>query len=62
MTSNNAEYASNLKDSGIHGALIVLDPNFSVDDVADKLGIPTNKTSVRRHLASEFDSMVKLAR
>lgn len=56
------EYATNLTDSGIHGALIVLDQNFSVDDVADCLGIPVNKTSVRRHLASEFDSLVRLAR
>jgi len=56
------EYATNLSDSGIHGALIVLNPNFSVDDVADSLGIPQNKTSVRRHLASEIDSLVNLAR
>lgn len=56
------EYAANLRDSGLHGAMIVLDPTFSIDDVADAVGIPVNKTSVRRHLASEFDSLLALAR
>lgn len=46
----------------MHGALIVLDPNFTSDDMASALGIPVNKATVRRHLASEFETLVKQAR
>uniref|UniRef100_H2YB27 SAM domain-containing protein n=1 Tax=Ciona savignyi TaxID=51511 RepID=H2YB27_CIOSA len=53
------EYSSNLRDSGVHGALIVFDTTFTSDDMANALGIPVNKATVRRHLASEFDSLVK---
>ena len=56
------EYSPNLKDSGVHGALIVLDSNFTADDLAGALGIPVNKATLRRHLASEFDALVKQAR
>uniref|UniRef100_H2YB28 SAM domain-containing protein n=1 Tax=Ciona savignyi TaxID=51511 RepID=H2YB28_CIOSA len=55
------EYSSNLRDSGVHGALIVFDTTFTSDDMANALGIPVNKATVRRHLASEFDSLVKPA-
>ena len=56
------EYSTNLKDSGVHGALIVLDYSFTSDDMATALGIPINKATVRRHLASEYDTLVKKAR
>ncbi|XP_078488942.1 kazrin isoform X1 [Ciona intestinalis] len=56
------EYSSSLRDSGVHGALLVLDPTFTSDDMANALGIPVNKATVRRHLASEFEALVKPAR
>ena len=60
--TNFIEYSSNLRNSGVHGALIVLDFNFTSEDLASALGIPINKATVRRHLASEFDILVKQAR
>nr|CAB3257978.1 kazrin [Phallusia mammillata] len=56
------EYSSNLRDSGVHGAMAVFDPNFTSDDMASALGIPVNKATVRRHLASEFETVVASAR
>ena len=56
------EYSTNLRNSGVHGALIALDTSFTSDDLASALGIPINKATVRRHLASEFDMLVKQAR
>ncbi|CAK8691010.1 unnamed protein product [Clavelina lepadiformis] len=56
------EYSSSLRDSGVHGALIVLDSSFTSDDMACALGIPVNKATVRRHLQSEFETLVRPAR
>lgn len=56
------EYASNLRESGVHGALLVLESAFSSDDLAVALGIPSSKTILRRHLATEFDALIRPAR
>ena len=36
------DYAQNLKESGIHGALIAMDGNFRAEDLALALRIPNN--------------------
>ncbi|KAK0131356.1 Liprin-beta-1 [Merluccius polli] len=53
-----AEYAPNLRGSGVHGGLIILEPRFNSDTLAMLLNIPPQKTLLRRHLASNFDSLV----
>ncbi|XP_037049199.1 kazrin isoform X2 [Bradysia coprophila] len=56
------EYADNLKDSGVHGGLVVLEPSFSGETIATALGIPPSKNIIRRHLCTEFDALVLPAR
>uniref|UniRef100_A0A182QC21 SAM domain-containing protein n=1 Tax=Anopheles farauti TaxID=69004 RepID=A0A182QC21_9DIPT len=56
------EYADNLKDSGVHGGLVVLEPSFSGDTMATALGIPPSKNIIRRHLATEFEALILPAR
>ncbi|KAL5289143.1 KAZN family protein [Megaselia abdita] len=59
---NLGEYADNLKDSGVHGGLVVLEPSFSGDTMATALGIPQSKSIIRRHLTTEFDALILPAR
>jgi hypothetical protein len=56
------EYCENLVESGVHGALMVLEPSFNADTLASVLGIPPSKTYIRRHLATELDTILKPAR
>ncbi|KAK3517766.1 hypothetical protein QTP70_018338 [Hemibagrus guttatus] len=53
-----AEYAPNLRGSGVHGGLMVLDPRFNVETMALLLNIPPNKTLLRRHLATHFHLLI----
>uniref|UniRef100_A0A3Q3XHR6 SAM domain-containing protein n=1 Tax=Mola mola TaxID=94237 RepID=A0A3Q3XHR6_MOLML len=53
-----AEYAPNLRGSGVHGGLMVLDPRFNVETMALLLNIPPNKTLLRRHLATHFNLLI----
>ncbi|XP_055011182.1 liprin-beta-2b isoform X2 [Boleophthalmus pectinirostris] len=53
-----AEYAPNLRGSGVHGGLIMLEPRFSSDTLAMLLNIPPQKTLLRRHLNTNFNSLV----
>ncbi|XP_064198372.1 liprin-beta-1-like isoform X2 [Anguilla rostrata] len=53
-----AEYAPNLRGSGVHGALMVLEPRFTVETLALLLNISPNKTLLRRHLATHFHLLV----
>uniref|UniRef100_A0A8C5FZ25 Liprin-beta-1-like n=1 Tax=Gouania willdenowi TaxID=441366 RepID=A0A8C5FZ25_GOUWI len=53
-----AEYAPNLRGSGVHGGLMVLEPRFTVEALALLLNIPPNKTLLRRHLATHFHLLV----
>ena len=41
------EYANNLVESGVHGALLALDENFDHNSLALVLQIPTQNTQVR---------------
>ena len=53
-----AEYAPNLRGSGVHGALILYEPRFDDVLLADLLSIPANKTLLRRHLSIHFKEVV----
>ncbi|XP_077142772.1 liprin-beta-2 isoform X3 [Ranitomeya variabilis] len=53
-----AEYAPNLRGSGVHGGLIILEPRFNSDTLAMLLNIPTQKTLLRRHLATNFSLLI----
>ncbi|XP_067247836.1 liprin-beta-1 [Chanodichthys erythropterus] len=53
-----AEYAPNLRGSGVHGGLMVLEPRFNVETMALLLNIPPNKTLLRRHLATHFHLLI----
>ncbi|KAM4592664.1 liprin-beta-2 isoform 5-T5 [Odontesthes bonariensis] len=55
-----AEYAPNLRGSGVHGGLIILEPRFSSETLALLLNIPPQKTLLRRHLATAFATLVGL--
>ncbi|XP_047678576.1 liprin-beta-2 isoform X2 [Tachysurus fulvidraco] len=53
-----AEYAPNLRGSGVHGGLIILEPRFTSETLAMLLNIPPQKTLLRRHLTTNFSSLV----
>ncbi|XP_067939386.1 liprin-beta-1-like [Watersipora subatra] len=53
-----SEYAANLRGSGVHGALIMLEPRFTMEHLADILIIPMNKSLIRRHLSGHFINLV----
>ncbi|XP_065813510.1 liprin-beta-1b isoform X2 [Labrus bergylta] len=53
-----AEYAPNLRGSGVHGGLMVLEPRFNVETMALLLNIPPNKTLLRRHLATHYNLLI----
>ncbi|XP_038232648.1 kazrin isoform X5 [Dermochelys coriacea] len=52
------EYADNLTNSGVHGALLILEPTFNAEAMATALGIPSSKHILRRHLAEEMNAIV----
>ncbi|CAG03179.1 unnamed protein product, partial [Tetraodon nigroviridis] len=52
------EFAENLLNGGVHGAVIVLDPTFNTDAMANALGIPSNKHMVRCHLVEEMQTLI----
>ncbi|XP_060040702.1 liprin-beta-2 isoform X2 [Erinaceus europaeus] len=53
-----AEYAPNLRGSGVHGGLIILEPRFTGDTLAMLLNIPPQKTLLRRHLTTKFHALI----
>ncbi|XP_057185279.1 liprin-beta-2b isoform X2 [Triplophysa rosa] len=53
-----AEYAPNLRGSGVHGGLIILEPRFNSETLAMLLNINPQKTLLRRHLATKFNTLV----
>ncbi|XP_053924304.1 liprin-beta-2 isoform X6 [Cuculus canorus] len=53
-----AEYAPNLRGSGVHGGLIILEPRFNCDTLAMLLNIPPQKTLLRRHLTTNFNVLI----
>ncbi|CAH1775040.1 unnamed protein product, partial [Owenia fusiformis] len=52
------EYADNLLESGVHGAMLVLEPSLTADTLATALSIPPSKSYVRRHLMSEWNNVI----
>ncbi|XP_039364658.1 kazrin isoform X3 [Mauremys reevesii] len=52
------EYADNLMNSGVHGAVLMLEPTFNAEAMATALGIPNSKHILRRHLAEEMNAIV----
>uniref|UniRef100_A0A8C3IH17 Kazrin, periplakin interacting protein n=1 Tax=Chrysemys picta bellii TaxID=8478 RepID=A0A8C3IH17_CHRPI len=52
------EYADNLMNSGVHGAVLMLEPTFNAEAMATALGIPSSKHILRRHLAEEMNAIV----
>uniref|UniRef100_A0A182NQ25 SAM domain-containing protein n=1 Tax=Anopheles dirus TaxID=7168 RepID=A0A182NQ25_9DIPT len=53
-----AEYAPNLRGSGVHGALMIFEVKFTAELFADLLNIPASKTLLRRHLATHFKELL----
>ncbi|XP_070458914.1 kazrin isoform X3 [Equus przewalskii] len=51
------EYADNLTNSGVHGAVLVLEPTFNAEAMATALGIPSGRHILRRHLAEEMSAI-----
>lgn len=49
-------------DSGVHGALVVLEPSVNGDTMATALGIPPSRQMIRRHLAAELEQLILPAR
>ncbi|CAI9555232.1 unnamed protein product, partial [Staurois parvus] len=54
------EYANNLHESGVHGALIALDDTFDFNDLGLLLQIPTQNTQARQVLEKEFSSLISM--
>nr|XP_046270099.1 liprin-alpha-3 isoform X1 [Scatophagus argus] len=54
------EYADNLRESGVHGALLALDDTFDYTDLALLLQIPNQNTQARQLLEQEYNSLITL--
>ncbi|XP_053780052.1 liprin-alpha-1 isoform X3 [Desmodus rotundus] len=54
------EYANNLLESGVHGALMALDETFDFSVLALLLQIPTQNTQARAVLEREFNNLLVL--
>ncbi|OXB73601.1 UNVERIFIED_CONTAM: hypothetical protein H355_002054, partial [Colinus virginianus] len=52
------EYANNLVESGVHGALVALDETFDYNALALLLQIPTQNTQARAVLEREFNNLL----
>ncbi|XP_029812634.1 liprin-alpha-1 isoform X2 [Suricata suricatta] len=52
------EYANNLVESGVHGALMALDETFDFSALALLLQIPTQNTQARAVLEREFNNLL----
>uniref|UniRef100_A0A183BKZ5 SAM domain-containing protein n=1 Tax=Globodera pallida TaxID=36090 RepID=A0A183BKZ5_GLOPA len=52
------EFTPNLAFSGLHGALMVYEPTFTAESLAEMLQIPPTKTLIRRHLSTQFNSVL----
>ncbi|XP_054908046.1 liprin-alpha-3 isoform X1 [Poeciliopsis prolifica] len=54
------EYADNLRESGVHGALLALDDTFDYTDLALLLQIPNQNTQARQVLEQEYNSLLSM--
>lgn len=53
-----AEFAPNLRGSGVHGGLIVFEDGFDIDTMCALLSIPIGRTLLRRHLSTFFKDLI----
>lgn len=53
-----AEYAPNLRGSGVHGSLMVYEGRFTAELLATLLSISPAKTLLRRHLVTHFNEIL----
>lgn len=53
-----AEFAPNLRGSGVHGGLIVFEDGFNIDTMCALLSIPSGRTLLRRHLSTFFKELI----
>uniref|UniRef100_A0A6G1SA66 Liprin-beta-1 n=1 Tax=Aceria tosichella TaxID=561515 RepID=A0A6G1SA66_9ACAR len=53
-----AEFAPNLRGSGVHGGLIMYEDAFSIDTMSTLLSIPISRTLLRRHLSTFFENLI----
>ncbi|XP_036765479.1 liprin-alpha-4 isoform X3 [Manis pentadactyla] len=54
------DYAGNLHESGVHGALLALDENFDHNTLALVLQVPTQNTQARQVMEREFNNLLAL--
>uniref|UniRef100_A0AAQ4NW39 PTPRF interacting protein alpha 3 n=1 Tax=Gasterosteus aculeatus aculeatus TaxID=481459 RepID=A0AAQ4NW39_GASAC len=54
------EYGDNLRESGVHGALLALDDTFDYTDLALLLQIPNQHTQARQLLEQEYNSLISM--
>ncbi|KAJ8253614.1 hypothetical protein COCON_G00202260 [Conger conger] len=54
------EYADNLAESGVHGALLALDDTFDYTDLALLLQIPNQNTQARQLLEKEYNALIAM--
>ncbi|XP_046719952.1 liprin-alpha-1 isoform X5 [Silurus meridionalis] len=54
------EYAHNLLESGVHGALVAIDETFDHNTLALLLQIPTQNTQARSLLEREYNNLIAL--
>lgn len=53
-----AEFAPNLRGSGVHGGLIIYEDGFNNDTMSALLSIPSTRTLLRRHLSTFFHNLI----
>ncbi|VDD91778.1 unnamed protein product [Enterobius vermicularis] len=53
-----AEFTPNLLCAGVNGALMVHEPTFTAESLAEVLQIPMHKTLLRRHLTTHFNQLL----
>ena len=54
------DFANNLIESGVHGALVALDDSFSWQSMALALQIPTQNSHARSILEREFNTLLEV--
>ncbi|KAI9536664.1 Liprin-alpha-3 [Dissostichus eleginoides] len=54
------EFADNLLESGVHGALLALDDTFDYTDLALLLQIPNQNTQARQLLEKEYNGLITM--
>ncbi|XP_074512005.1 liprin-alpha-3 isoform X2 [Sebastes fasciatus] len=54
------EYGDNLRESGVHGALLALDDTFDYTDLALLLQVPNQNTQARQLLEQEYNTLISM--